>query len=64
MKAVKEALLREMFIKRKAGDNRADKRRSFDSALNRLLERYLVRGESADGEGVIWHVKKEAEMGK
>ncbi|RUV24872.1 MULTISPECIES: AAA family ATPase [unclassified Mesorhizobium] len=64
VKAVKEALLREMFIKRKAGDNRADKRRSFDSALNRLLERYLVRGESADGEGVIWHVKKEAEMGK
>ncbi|RVC74898.1 hypothetical protein EN745_28950 [Mesorhizobium sp. M4A.F.Ca.ET.022.05.2.1] len=64
VKAVKEVLLREAFIKKKAGDNRADKRRSFNTALNRLLQMALVRTENADGEGVIWHAEKDAEMGK
>ncbi len=61
--AVKESLLRETFIERKAGDNRDDKRRSFSKALNGLLNRVLMRSENADGEGVVWHADKDTETG-
>ncbi|RUW85123.1 AAA family ATPase [Mesorhizobium sp. M1E.F.Ca.ET.063.01.1.1] len=64
VKAVKEAVLREEFIERKAGNNREYKRRGFNEALNRLLDAVLMRGENADGEGVIWHAERHAETGK
>jgi hypothetical protein len=64
VKAVRETLLRETFIERKAGDDRDNKRRSFVSALNRLLNRFLMRGENAEGEGVIWFARKDDETGK
>lgn len=63
VKAVKEALLRETFIERKAGDDRDNKRRSFIQALNQMLDRTLMRGENAEGEGVIWFAKKDDETG-
>ncbi|RWM08948.1 AAA family ATPase [Mesorhizobium sp.] len=63
VKAVKETLLRETFIERKAGDDRDNKRRSFVSALNRLLNRTLMRGENTVGEGVVWFARKDDETG-
>ena len=63
VKAVREVLLRETFIERKAGDDRDNKRRSFVSALDRLLNRSLMRGENAEGEGIIWFAQKDDETG-
>ncbi|HWK68592.1 MAG TPA: AAA family ATPase [Rhizobiaceae bacterium] len=65
VKSVRETVLRQAFIEKKSGDDRDNKRRAFSAAVDRLvLNGVLVRGENTDGEGVVWHVDKDAETGK
>ena len=46
----------------KAGDDKDKKRRVFVQALDSLLDQALMRGE-IDGDGVIWHARKDARFG-
>ncbi|MCF6110829.1 AAA family ATPase [Mesorhizobium muleiense] len=55
VKAVPESVLRDEFMKLKAGDNRDTKQKAFNRAMDWLLERAkVVRNEDQAGKGWIW----------
>ncbi|WP_461550547.1 AAA family ATPase [Sinorhizobium meliloti] len=62
VKAVRESVLRDEFMKMKAGDNRNSKNVAFNRALDWLLERAeVVRNEDEAGVGMIWFGSRDDE---
>ncbi|MBB4583075.1 hypothetical protein GGE45_005439 [Rhizobium aethiopicum] len=62
VKAVREDVLRDEFIKLKAGDVRDTKVKAFNRALDWLLERAeVVRKEDCAGVGMIWFASRNDE---
>jgi hypothetical protein len=66
VKAVREAAIREEFIKKQAGEDpaqRTSKAKRFTEALQSLLDNeVLVRSENAKAEGMIWMGSKRDEQ--
>lgn len=62
VKAVRESVLRDEFMKLKAGDNRNTKTKAFNRALDWLLESAeVVRHEDGAGRGMIWFGSRDDE---